>query len=885
MNYFFSQLTRSIGVFFRTVRAFFTRKLMGLTSLLRRMTNFSRHATKVASSSLQGVMSAAQKPTSPSDYVETGHLFISKALIIRLILGLVAVGLIVYFLVWPFVLSRFMTAKFYEKDKRVKDWSGRVIVYSDEKKTIPLYAGRLEKGVLQGECTQYDSDGILLFEGQFKDGERTGSGREYENGVLVYEGQLTAGICSGRGTRYADGQPVYDGQYMDGLRSGSGTAYENGQLLYEGQFLDDLYEGRGKLYENGALRYDGSFHAGLKDGTGTLYENNMKLYEGQFVADLYDGRGKLYQDGVLSYDGSFRAGLPEGDGTTYYPSGRPSYQGQFLAGKPDGTGTEYDEDGKKTYVGSYTDGLRSGAGTVFFGDGGQLVGEFQDGEAVGNVTWNRNGLLYFEGGWSEDGPSGFGSLYAKSGKKLYEGPFLDGTVDGAGLLDDSTEALRAAFCEGNIKNESGNTGFRIIAEELGVSALCTFQTENRESQIREINVTAPEKGDWVSLLPGGGSVPWPEGAEPVDGETDYTAKPGVAVASGTYFTRRAETESLRVTALYADESRDTPVLLTWERLDVASGGGAPGGGGGKDSDVEKLLKAMDKMISSEGTTSSVGASFGGVPTDKAFVETTSVAEAVGLADAMIDFWEETERMCALEEISERYDTLISDAENAMARGIGSAESVEALRQAQLEVKAQIDTTKTAIKRAELQASNSGVTWMTGYALEEMLVSFDPSQQDVSGLVLFASAYEKATGGETDGAAIEAAVKDGLLNLSDAHSAAKLALARYQSAAEETEKALDAYSMGLASKESWYDAMNAEARARTELCFSLADFSKQANHFNHLTGGWVSRTFHWHQDVFEPMFRAEIQAVEESAETPAEKPTEEPAEEPAEDAAA
>jgi hypothetical protein len=275
---------------------------------------------------------------------------------------------------------------------------------------------------------------------------------------------------------------------------------------------------------------------------------------------------------------------------------------------------------------------------------------------------------------------------------------------------------------------------------------------------------------------------------------------------------------------------------------------------------------MDQMIGSDGTVASTGVSFGGVSTDNAFVETTSVSEAVGLADAMIDFWEKTERLHALEEISGRYDTLISDAKNAMAKGVGSAEAVSALEQEQLEVKTQIDKTRTAIKRAELQAEASGVTWMTGYALEEMLVSFDPSRQDVSGLVLFASAYARATGSTLSDKAVEDAVKDGVLNLSDAYSAAKLALARHQSLSEETAKALDDYSMGLGTKESWYDAMNAEARARNELCAAMADFSKQANHFNQLTGGWVSRTFGWHQDVFEPLLRAEIRQEETPAET-------------------
>ena len=843
MNFFFQQLTRSIGVFFRTIRAYFTKKLMGITSMLRRLTNFSRHATKVASSSLQGVMSAAQKPQAKEDYVETGHLFISKALIIRLLLGLAAVALIVYFIVWPFVLSRFLTAKFYEQDKRVPDWSGRVIVYSDEKKTLPLYAGRLEDGVLQGEGKQYDREGILVYEGQLQDGQRSGSGKEYENGILAYEGQFDAGLYSGRGKRYADGNLIYDGQYVEGLRSGSGTVYQDGVLLYEGQFMEDLYE----------------------------------------------GRGKLYQDGTLCYDGSFHAGVPEGTGTSYYPNGRIAYQGQFLAGKADGSGTTYTEDGRKEFVGDFAEGEYSGTGTQFFSDGSQLDANFENGEPTGNVEWKKNGILYYQGEWSDGAPSGFGTLYSKSGKRLYEGPFLGGTIDGGALLDYSTEEFREALADNTVKNESDENGFRIIAEDLGLAALCTYQTESEESSVYQIYLSAPEKGGWVTILPGTEhtlGVQWPEGAKPRQTVIELADQRGVSVRAGSYSAEEASAGKLNVTALYANSAREETVLVTWLRTDVTP---LPleSGGSAKDSKVEKLLSAMDKMIGSDGTAASTGAYFGGVSTDNAFVETTSVAEAVGLADAMIGFWEETERLKALEEISERTDMLLTDARDAAAKGVGSLSRINELEQEKLELKMQIETTKTAIKRAELQASNSGVTWMTGYALEEMLVSFNPAEQDVSGLVVFAVAYAKATGNETEPEVIESEVKDKLLNLSDAYGASKLALARYQTVAENTESAFDAYSMGLGSKEEWLNAMNAESLARSELCAAMSDFSQQANHFNQLTGGWVSRTFNWHQDVFEPMLRAEIleedepeEAAEEPAATGTEEPTAAETEEPA-----
>lgn len=186
LNYLFSQLTRSLGVFFRTIRAFFSRKLVSITARLRRLTSFSRNAMKVATGSLQAAATAMKKPTKRDDYVETERLFISKAFLIKLLLVLAALGLIFYFLVWPFILSHFMTVKFYVEDSRVADWTGQVIVYADKDKTLPLYAGRLEDGVLQGVGEEYDENGLISYEGPFLDGQRSGEGVAYEDGVLAY---------------------------------------------------------------------------------------------------------------------------------------------------------------------------------------------------------------------------------------------------------------------------------------------------------------------------------------------------------------------------------------------------------------------------------------------------------------------------------------------------------------------------------------------------------------------------------------------------------------------------------------------------------------------------------------------------------------------------
>ena len=249
LSYLLRQLTNSFGIFFRTIRAFFTRKLVGAWSYLRRITNFSRQATKVATASFQGAATAVKKPTKREDYIETQRLFISKSFLILLAIGLVIAGLLAYFVVWPFILSHFLTARFYYEDEKLSDWSGRVIVCYDEEKQNPMYQGTLEDGLLQGKGREYDEARLLRYEGNFVDGQRSGDGCLYEAGVLVYEGQFSDGEINGTGTAYEDGVKCYQGAFVDGLYEGSGTAYyPNGIKAYVGSFSAGVYEGEGTAY-------------------------------------------------------------------------------------------------------------------------------------------------------------------------------------------------------------------------------------------------------------------------------------------------------------------------------------------------------------------------------------------------------------------------------------------------------------------------------------------------------------------------------------------------------------------------------------------------------------------------------------------------------------
>ena len=296
LSHLLTQLLRSFGIFFRTIRAFFTRRLVGLWARLKRLTNFSRQATKVAADSLQSAAAIAKKPTSRGDYVETGRLFISKKFLLTLAVGVIVLALLAYFVAWPFLLSHFFTAHFYVGDNRIENWTGRVVVYSDAEKTLPLYEGRLEDGLLQGQGREYDEAGLLLYEGAFADGRREGKGTASEDGVLLYEGGFAGGVQSGEGMAYyANSGVQYKGAFADGLYEGQGTAYdEQGVKLYEGGFAQGLYSGEGSLYPAENERIDAVFADGAPDGSIQWYKAGRLYYDGEADGTVPMGFGTLY---------------------------------------------------------------------------------------------------------------------------------------------------------------------------------------------------------------------------------------------------------------------------------------------------------------------------------------------------------------------------------------------------------------------------------------------------------------------------------------------------------------------------------------------------------------------------------------------------------------
>ena len=140
---------------------------------------------------------------------------------------------------------------------------------------IKEISGRYKKVEKNRKGKEYKlNTDIVLFDGEYLNGKRNGKGKEYNNfGVLIFEGEYLNG----------------DGQYLNGKRNGKGKEYyDNVTLKFDGEYLNDKRNGKGKeYYYNGKLYFEGEYLEGKKW--------NEKGYDikGNLEYEIKNGKGKI----------------------------------------------------------------------------------------------------------------------------------------------------------------------------------------------------------------------------------------------------------------------------------------------------------------------------------------------------------------------------------------------------------------------------------------------------------------------------------------------------------------------------------------------------------------------------------------------------------------
>ena len=274
-----------------------------------------------------------------------------------------------------------------------------------------LFANYVWSQGCQGNCI--DGDGIYTF--------ATGA---------IYDGTWKEGERSGFGRTISSNGEEYNGNYENDNRSGFGIySFPSGEI-YSGEWKDDLKQGLGKLlYQNGITKYVGSFQEGKINGIGKKVYYSGNSYEGEWVDGAHQGQGTYTWADGNQYVGNFENDQRHGQGTYIYADGT-KYLGEFENGRFHGHGEIIYADGDQ-YVGNFENDQRHGFGEINYADGDQYVGNFENDQrhGQGNVFY-ADGDQY-EGQWENDTHHGFGSAIYADGTK-YEGNFENDQRHGQG---------------------------------------------------------------------------------------------------------------------------------------------------------------------------------------------------------------------------------------------------------------------------------------------------------------------------------------------------------------------------------------------------------------------------------------------------------------------
>ncbi len=86
---------------------------------------------------------------------------------------------------------------------------------------------------VSGNKREYNSYGLLKYEGEYLKGKKNGRGREYKNSTLIYEGEYSNDKRKGQGKDYNfDKKLVFEGEHLNGEKwDRKGKEYYNNRIF------------------------------------------------------------------------------------------------------------------------------------------------------------------------------------------------------------------------------------------------------------------------------------------------------------------------------------------------------------------------------------------------------------------------------------------------------------------------------------------------------------------------------------------------------------------------------------------------------------------------------------------------------------------------------
>ena len=338
--------------------------------------------------------------------------------------------------------------------------------------------------------------------GKYKIDGKNGNGKEFilNTNILLFEGEYLNGEKNGKGKEYYDGKIKFEGEYLNGkrwngegsgknknkvfeIKKGNGKVYEYsyfGELEFEGLYLNGERNGKGKeYYEEDEVKFYKNYKDYLnkeKNGDGKNIDSDKKLvFELQAKALNYD---RNHNKDLLKFDGEYLNGERNGKGIEYYQDHVIKFIGGFLCGKRNGKGREYYDDGKLKFEGEYFIDKKwngkgynkngkidfeikngNGKGKEYYDDGElKFVGEYSNGERNGKgKEYYDDDTLKFEGEYLKGKRDGKGKEYYDDGELKFEGEYSNG-IKGKGKRYDKKDNKELSFNDNTVFEEKSSKG-------------------------------------------------------------------------------------------------------------------------------------------------------------------------------------------------------------------------------------------------------------------------------------------------------------------------------------------------------------------------------------------------------------------------------------------
>lgn len=325
------------------------------------------------------------------------------------------------------------------------DYDGKLYLQNDFKKGN--YAGYKyfdKEGKIISEATlkgnqlpykAYTADGTLQSEGLYKDSNKEGEWKYYDNyGNL--ESKVTYVKDKMVGTLYnyfENGNVKEEMVYKDGLKHGKYTQYYiNGKIQSEGQYYNDLAYGEWKFYNQLGKMYRNSFYENDElNGIANDYFPNSKiksriLYEGHSKNKtlLFDTSGVCFD--TIQYSGT------EGIIIEKNPLGKISAEYIYHNGDIDGQYKSFYGDGTLHFTKTFIEGQAFGEAKIFHPNKklAHMYYTLNDEKDSIETFYNTEGIKTDEYLFSEDLIQGKYHSYDDKGNLDTEGEYVDGKRNG-----------------------------------------------------------------------------------------------------------------------------------------------------------------------------------------------------------------------------------------------------------------------------------------------------------------------------------------------------------------------------------------------------------------------------------------------------------------------